>query len=391
MDFEVVGVIYDRAEEFGAIARKVSEESRSRKEHCESAMGLTGRFGSLCDTLCSDIQRFYDASVAQRDKNAVILNSCSVIQSNLKKQEELIAGLSGSGGGPAGTADRIRGVVGAVLDHVEEALGFIRQIIDLDNRMILQTRLILHSKLKQVRAIRDLEELMNASLEDSMTAINGAKANLGRGLDMVQQLKGTGDLVENKMRADIERLREEARTGWQTAERVNASSVSQFEFAGQVRRFSRSMSEQAERIRAMVSVKHEYFELSVQLLTSLTVTLSMKFLEYREAVDLFASIGSAGDADQVLYELAPYVEIAWMDISVLSAHNLDMIGSSRRINEIDAKIIATTREETALGEEIWSRVEAMTDASRYPVDGSARNIENGKFIEKRLGEILAKI
>jgi hypothetical protein len=68
-----------------------------------------------------------------------------------------------------------------------------------------------------------------------------------------------------------------------------------------------------------------------------------------------------------------------------------MTDTSHLNNEIEDKSVKSTKKETEYYDQIRKEVAAMTEATAYPVEGSGRNIENGRQIEELLKSILAQM
>ena len=82
------------------------------------------------------------------------------------------------------------------------------------------------------------------------------------------------------------------------------------------------------------------------------------------------------------------VKIACNDVKYLGAVNYDMADSSHLNNETEDSALKLTRREIEYYDGIKKEVEGMTEATRYPIEGSNKNITNGKNLEKYLKEVI---
>jgi len=71
--------------------------------------------------------------------------------------------------------------------------------------------------------------------------------------------------------------------------------------------------------------------------------------------------------------------------------NFDMTGAIALNSDIEKKAIELTRMKIGYFDRIREEVKSMTDATSYPIEGSGRNIENGKILEMYLKQILGRI
>ena len=63
-----------------------------------------------------------------------------------------------------------------------------------------------------------------------------------------------------------------------------------------------------------------------------------------------------------------------------------MTDKSHLNNEIETKSVELTEKELEYYNNIKKAVSAMTEDTAYPIEGSGKNIENGKILEKNLQE-----
>jgi hypothetical protein len=81
------------------------------------------------------------------------------------------------------------------------------------------------------------------------------------------------------------------------------------------------------------------------------------------------------------------VIIACKDIEFVSNLNFDMSDSIKLNADLEKKSVNLTKTELEYFERIRDEVHSMTEATKHPIEGSERNIENGKLLEQYLRQI----
>jgi hypothetical protein len=380
--------VQSHAGELVSIAVKVHEASQRRMQLLDEAVSIIGRCDTMCEDLYPDIERSSDGGTEERDRHSVILNTCLILESNLKAQSEIVTRLSGEKLLDPGTVCTLQGIIDAGSRVVEEALGHARSLIGQGNRIIMLSSLILQRKLRQGRAVRSLAGLIESCRSDLELAVSSSTEDLERVRELADRIAGIGRLVENGNRAAVEALRDQSRAAWQAGYRIGSLAKAQFDIAEKVYHFTTDIHGELAAIRNMVEEKRNLFELSVQELTVLTVTISLKFKEYLGIKEVIRSLECEEGIRTPLCELVPYANIAFEDITDLASLNLDMTESSHRMNETGSRIMASTNEEMNLCGEVWNRVEEMTNQARYSVEVSEINLRNGRLLERELQQIL---
>jgi len=391
MGHEKIEILHKTAENFGAIAKKVNDSSRKRKNFSRDALKFIDLSDEIGDELNREIQTVCDTDRQLRDQNNVVLNSCRILKFNVAKQDELIRELRERGDLDEEVYEKIQTKVKFFKESIEEAIKNVDDIIAGNNNIIFMDDLVLMRKKIQKGAISQLRKLTEKSLGDAEKAIDGSYSNLGRGLDMVERFKKVQQAIDNKDTGELAELIEEAERGWTIAAGVNKSSSAQFEFAEEVNKFTKQLHDDSIRIKNMVIDKHNMFEENLQVITVLTVILALKFKKYldvREAVD---DLKIRESNNSVYVDLKVLVHIACNDIEKLAVLNYDMADTSHVNNELEDKTVDSTKKEIEYYDKIKDSVEKMTEATGYPVEGSAENIENGKFLENNLKEIMKNI
>ncbi|MBN2403579.1 MAG: hypothetical protein JXN64_14470 [Spirochaetes bacterium] len=391
MDPKIIDVLYNTADDFGKIAKKVNESSRKRKSYSEEAIGYLNMCIEIEEALNKDIDYFFDANIKQRDQDTFVFNMCKILKSNIDNQKKILKDIQKKNFLSKETYEQLSLKIKDFSQTLEEALSTIQRIIEKDNQIILMDKIIKRRKQLQRDSILMLKELTDTSLKDSERAIQGSSANLARGLKMVEKVKNTEKYVNEKNIQELNNIINEANKGWNTAAEVNKSSSSQFEFAEKVNKFTQQLYEDSVAIKDMIVHKHHEFEENLQMVTVLTVILSIKFKKYLPVEEVVDSIMPGDDVRELMLNLTEYIKIACQDIREVTALNYDMTDSSNLNNVVEDKAVKLTKEEIEHFDNIKKEVELMTEATRYPVEGSGKNILNGQVLEKNLKEILDSI
>lgn len=387
MEKSIIQKLHDTAEEFGSIARKVNESSKKRKQHSENAIEHIHQSLEIGEKLDKDLDAVAKSNLKLRDQDTRVFNTCLNLKEILAKEKELISKLDGPASLNADTGKQMLAVIDEFSKTLDESIANLESIINSDNKIILLDRLIITRKKFQQESIKKLNKLAVISLEDAEKAINGSSSNLERGLQMVENYKQVKDLVDKKDKKALQSLAEEANRGWNIAVDVNTSSKSQFEFAEQVNKFTQELHDDSMAIRKLIEDKHHAFEQNLQTITVLTVNISLGFKKYLDIENMVESL-EPGEDLETFNSLNAYIKIACQDIRYISALNYDMTDSIHLNNAIETKAVAMSKEELSHYDSIKSEVNAMTNATKYPVEGSGKNIDNGKILEEEIKKLI---
>ena len=388
MDQKKIELLNKTAEKFGSIARKVNESSKNRKAHSEEVIDLINKSLDVGEELNEKLELVKNANIVQRNKDNIVANTCNIIEANLNKQFELLKKLEESGTFNTNTLEKIKTKLEELNEAIKEALPTIQKIIKYDNDVILMDNLIIMKKGYQQNSIRTLFNLSNISLEDANKAIDGSSSNLTRGLDLVKRFKNVEQLLKNNKKDKLIDLVEDAGQGWNIAVDVNNSSKSQLEFAEKVNQFTKNLHDDSISIKDIVIEKHNIFEECLQVITILTVILSIKFKKYLDIESIMKEVNYSDKNRELLNNLNILADIACRDIREVTDLNYDMTDCSHLNNELENSTVELTEKEIEFFDAIKFEVEAMTAATAYPIEGSSKNITNGKLMEKKLKELM---
>jgi hypothetical protein len=391
MDQQKINILNKIAEDFGNIARKVNESSQKRKSHADNTLNNIKKCIELSEGLTKDITSVAKLDNDLRDQNNIVLNTCKIINNNIKKQNELLTELKEKNAIDNSLEEAFKSKINYLSETTAEAIKYVVDIIEKNNELILMDDILLMRKRLQLEALEQLQKDTEISANDAQKAIEGSQANLERGLEMVERYKSVQQLVEQNKKADLEQLMKDANKGWNIAVNVNESSKNQFEFAEKVNQFTAQLHADSSTIKDTVNFKHDFFESNIQTITVLTVILSLKLKKYLDIEDLLKSIEKKDSYREQLISLKSHIKIACKDIKKLSVMNYDMADSTLLNNEVETNTVELTTQEIELYDNIKDEVTNMTDATKYPVEGSGENITNGKLLENHLKEIIDQL
>lgn len=391
MEQKILEVLNNTADEFGKIAEKVNESSKKRKAHAEEVIKYIGLCLDIGASLNKDMESNFTANIRQRDQDTVVSNTCKILKANLENQKQVLNDIQKKNEISKEISDQLSSKIKDFSQILEEALANIQRIIEKDNQIILMDKIIKWRKDLQQKSLLMLKDLANTSLKDAEKAIQGSSANLERGLKLVERFKNTEKLVSDKNNQELENLVADANKGWNTAFEVNRSSNAQFQFAEKVNNFTRQLYEDSIAIKDIVVQKHHEFEENLQVVTVLTVILSLKFKKYLPVEEFFDSLELLDNIRDLLLNLGAHIKIACKDVKDVTALNYDMTDSSNLNNAIEDNAVKFTKKESEYFDNIKKEVELMTEATKYPVEGSSKNITNGQLLEKHLKELAESI
>ena len=384
-----------KAEEFGTIARQVNEASRLRKIHSEEAIALIRQSMEVGDILGHEFEIISRANRGMRDRDTIVQSYCSGLEANLRRQKELLLALLQGRYADPSVLERLGEMTDALAASLQKAMLLLHLVIQNDTEIVLLDGLIISRKKFQRESLARLRKLAFRTNEDADAAIRGSSSNLRRGMQMVERLKGVKRLIDDHHADQIEGLIEEANAGWNTAASVNRSSITQMVFTGEVNRFTEKLLADSIAIQDLVTAKHRLFTHNLELIGDLTVILSLEIKDFLPARDIVEEIVPGldlpDDVRNMISNLISYVHIACRDIDAVSGMNFDMKGALALDSDMEKKAVELTKMKIGYFDRIREVVRSMTEATSYPIEGSGRNIENGKILELYLRQILERV
>lgn len=387
---KIIEILHDTAEEFGKIAKKVNEASKKRKNYSEEAIIYLNLCLEMEEVLNEDLESIVNYDKELRNQDAVILNTCRILKINIDNQKSILGELQKQNILAKELTDQLMHVVKEFSRNLKEVLSNITRIIEKDNHIIFLDNIIKKRRQFRQESLLKLKDLADTILHDTEKAIEGSSSNLGRGLDMIEKFKNVGRFYEEKNIQELNNLADESNIGWNTALNVNKSSSSQFEFAEKVKKSANELYEDSMEIKDLVIQKHHEFEENLQIITVLTVLLSLKFEKYLNVEDLIIGL-ELSERDKYFMDLLAYIKVACLNIKEVTAINYNLISLSNLNNVIEDKFVRSIKEEVKYFKNFRNEVELMTEEARYPVEWSGKNISNGQLLENNIKELIVRL
>ena len=387
--------LHNKAQEFGSIARLVNESSRVRKAHTDEAINLIKQSIEISDILNHEFEIISRADRTMRVHDTMTVSTCRILRMNVERQREIIEKISKGLSIDAALLRHLDERAAILERSISRAIEILDKMTTTDDAIILLDNLIIHRRQALRESMDFLKKLTLRILEDAENAIRGSSSNLNRGLQLVEELGRVREYISEGNREALEKLAEEANTGWNIAAAVNRSSMTQLAFAEHVNAFTEKLHEDTLEIRDLVMEKHQLFQNNLERSAELAVILSLEIKDYLAAEDIAASLkASADDTREIRFfldNLKAYIAIACRDIQSLSSLNFDMTDAINLNAELESKSIELTGMKLEYFDRIREEVRSMTEATRYPIEGSKKNIENGKMLESYVRSILAEL
>jgi hypothetical protein len=391
MDNNIFIDLHNKAEEFGSLARLVNESSRFRKTRLEEAITLIKQSLEIGDIINHEFEIISRANVTMRDQDTMIQNYCFILDSNISRQKEIIHSLKGGPYIRTAVLSQLEEMIRSLSTSMHKAIILLHMIIQNDSDIILMDNLIMSRKRFQRDAINELKKLAFRTIEDADSAIRGSLSNIRHGLDLADHLSKVKEYSIEKKADMLAQLIDEAYTGWNIAAAVNRNSITQLEFDEQVSGSTVRLCEDSHAICDLVINKHKLFLRNQELTTELSVILSLEIKDFLAAGDLIGVIShEAGLPNNIrgqIKNLMSYVIIACKDIEFVSNLNFDMSESIKLNADLEKKSTDLTKTELEYFNRIRDEVHSMTEATKHPLLGSEKNIENGKLLEQYLRKI----
>jgi len=387
MDKSKIDRMSEIADDMTSIAEKVNESSKKRKQHSLNTLTAVAQTIEIGQLLENDFNKIYNADRDQSIKDNAIELICRILLLNTDKQKTKLAELENITGPNAEIIKKITGITGEFNTSIMEALSTLELIIAKDSEILFSDKMLKMKKKFQLNSVKAMKNITIMVLEDAEKAINGSAKNLERGKKIAGNIKKATAMIEGKNLSELKNLSTEIEAAHATATEVNSSSKSQYEFAEQSNQFTKNLHDDSMSIKEVVDKKHLLFEETLQLVTVLTVTISLKFKKYLAVEELYNSMEYSSDIRGILNELNVLSSVAVEDLKNLIELNYNMTDLSHLNNEAEQTAVDLTQKEHKIYDTIKNEVEQMTIATAYPVEGSGKNMQNTDELIKIIKEI----
>jgi hypothetical protein len=243
--------------------------------------------------------------------------------------------------------------------------------------------------------VEQLRKLARTALEDADVAIEGSRINSDFGEALIQEMNKIPEYVRNGNKQDLKRIMSLALEGAENAISVNKKSRSQFAFAEKVTSFTEQLHEESLHIKDLVATKHSIFTTNLESISEVAILVAVEFFEYLTIADYVQTVFENEDnfsslLIELTYDLLAYIETACADVESVTNLNYDMTNTISVNSKIEERTIELTSEETNAFEKIKSQVFLMTEKTRFPVDGSSRNIDNARKVHNLVKSLIDK-
>jgi len=382
---------------FGEIAKSVNASSLDRKEFTENAIAAIEELSETSDFFLKEVQVISKENLTLRNRHNQVLSSFNTLNLNVKKQHDILKQLKIKKG--LNSLLLKQGVLNNknLSDTLKQGKSFLEEIISNSNEIILMDKEIIVNKKRHLSSISKLRKSTQSIIKDAEKAIDGSKLNFDRGKALSKKLQNIESTFAKK---DVQRIKdiiEEFKKGWKLAIKVNNSSQSQFDFAEEVYTFAKLLNESSEKIKKSVIEKHSLFTKNLDPLMQMAVLIAVDCFDYvtgsEELIEelMNETFSTKPEIYHLRNDLYALIKIVTTEIESIAALNLDMTDSIDANSRLEEKAVQLTAREINLTTTITKEVEMMTEATRYPIEGSAKNIRNGMEVENTLKELLKEL
>lgn len=373
--------------DFSTNAGMVNESSVKRKDYAEETIRLLEEVRAVMEDLHKKAITIKESNELWCAQDAQILELCRKIEANLNLQEVQLVLYSLREGFPAQIIAKIRSYNADLLAATK---GVIENMVISYSRDLLifqMDKLLIKKNERQMEILKTFSKMTSTIVDDAANAITGSGSNLKRGKELADKVQQIDELIKNNKKDEIIELIRDANRGWNIAIDVNKKSKSQYDFSKRVTGFMEGFFEEAYMLKNVVHEKHGIFETNLQVISVVTVIISMDFKSYLDILEILKNMprdekfsNIKEDIGFLVYETVNYVK-------KLISMNLDMTDKSHVDNEFESTAIDSTEKAISLFNRMRNAVKNMTDATAAPVEGSGKNIEIGKMIESLLREV----
>jgi hypothetical protein len=386
--------IQGNAADFENTAHLVNESSRQRKKYTGEAISCLDMVIDTGNTLLKEMKQISGQAVLLSNRHMEALNALIILKRNIHKQNSIIHSFSENSSREKEIIDPLAALNRNLDGSVLKGISLFEKLIDKTNDIILLDSQLLNLKKFQNKKNLLLKRLAQIALKDADKSIENSDANHQRGSDFIKSLSQINDLIKSSDRNGIEAIIGTAAAGRKSASMVNISSKAQFVFTDRVNLAANQLFTGSMRIREMIQEKYRSFNENLETVTEISILMSLELLDYLPAKALFKQmladdISSAAGFPPEMDDLSALVISACDDIESLSGLNFDMTENISMNSRLEASAIALTANEMESYNALKTAVEFMTEAARYPVEGSARNMDNAREIERGLKAVLS--
>ncbi len=375
------------ADEFGSIAGKVNESSIKRKSIAENILKTCGDTETISNQIYDGLKKVSKMNREWADKDNRLLSVSYMLKSNLEKQLNYIELIKKSNLISSEIMADIYNITTAALNSILEAQKYINSVLVKEYELILLDDLLEKKKAYQLKSINTLIRSVKVMFDDAENAIAGSNSNFQRSSKLTDEIKKISEYIDGKNNDKLKNLLSDVIAGKTIAEEVNKSSNSQFIFNEKVNQFVKYFFEDSMSIKDLMKEKHNLFEENIQIITIYSVIFSMDFKKYLDIELLIKNIPYPKEIRTIVNDLIFTAEIAVSIIKDITKLSYDMTSICHENNETETSAYELSNEEIKCFEKIKAMVNDMTEVTKYPVEGSSKNIINAS----KIAEIISGI
>lgn len=369
--------------ELSEMVTRILADAADMKKFVDLAVELGEKFTIKCElSLKGDLML--------RDQLNTMHNACSVLDSNITRQKEVVAGLRDRGGIDPATEKRLKYRILMLSESIQNALGLIRRILDRHNRVILINKLIG----RRIAGTPEfLERLGDAGrrMTESVASLNVlATANgCGTGDDLYRRansvleagdaggIAGIADEIVGELKAEESLMGALAVASPALEELKKAAAEARID-AGDTQKTIDERSGQNRR--------------NIEDMAQLSPVLSVEIEEYKKVRD-FIEGGRGGEIP------GPGARAFFREMSILYNTAVDSIENLVELNAYSVELFKTNGKREEQVAEIWNMFRRCQDNIRAQGDetaahlaaiteGLGRNGIIGQVVEKNLRKLL---
>ncbi|MCP4137098.1 MAG: hypothetical protein GY754_39380, partial [bacterium] len=376
--------IQKTADEFAKIAKRVNVSSRLRTNHSREALLSITYLRSIGASLIDDLEYVAEKNIEQRDSDIDVKTSYENLRKEISALFKLLKESADKKSLKAAILRKIKTLYDDFKESTAGALTKLELILGRDEEIIEKDKEILALKGEQQKLLEKLQEDAQKSCNDAVKAVKGSQSNLDRGLKMVDNFNHLESSIENKNVNDLNKLLNDIQRGWMIADNVNISSMSQLEFAEKVYENTTKLHDESGKIEDLVIERHKFYAESLYIFADLTELLTSKFKKYSDFELLVEDLNLTSDTSSVAVNFVSQIKKITDIVNYILRKNHERINSSHYYADNEASTVDLTKEEARHFSKILEEIEFMTETTRYPIEGSNKNITNGQVLEQLL-------
>ena len=372
--------IQETAKKFADTAKRVNISSRLRTNHIREALASIIYLQSIGSNVIEDVHNVAYKDNNRRECDLDIQSMCVQLKKDIKKLTKLAVDIEKSDNLNKETMKKIIRLHNDFKLTINDVIQKMESIISNDNEIIKKDEEILTLKTTQQHLLETLQVDTQKSCIDAVRAIKGSRSNLLRGLKMVQNFEQIESLIEFNDLDALSILYNNTKVGWEIAESVNQSSISQFQFAEKVYDNTQMLHEKSKHISNLVNSRQENDTENINSFNDITNMLSEQLIKHMYLNDLLKTSENSSLKDEQINKLATHIN----DIIISAESIIKQNTQNRYYSESEFGNFDMIQEENYYYDRIIEEIEFMTETTRYPIEGSKDNITNGQILEQLL-------